>query len=190
MRYGSPKALELVGGTRVVDRVAAALHDALDDEIVAIVNDAQLADAIGMPWRADTLEGAGALAGVHAALLWAVERDRRGAFVAGCDMPLIDAALVREIVSRRADADIIIPESEGPRGLEPLCAWYATACIPAIEAAVARGDRRMIGFHDAVSVERVGLDVVRTFGEPSRIFLNLNTPADRAVAERWLESGS
>lgn len=186
-RYGSPKALAEVGGARVVDRVAAALRAVVAaDDVVAIVNDASLAQAIGLPHRPDTLHGAGALAGVHAALLWAAERGRAGAITVACDMPFLEPALLHEILSRSSDADAVLPESEGRRGVEPLCAYYATSCLRAIEAAAARGDARMIGFHADVRIARVPLAVVRTFGDPAELFRNLNTPADRAAAQRTL----
>jgi molybdopterin-guanine dinucleotide biosynthesis protein A len=186
-RYGSPKALAEVGGVRAVDRVLAALRTALDhDDVVAIVNDPDLAERIGLPHRGDVLPNTGALAGVHTALLWSAERQSRGALVLGCDMPLIEPELLSHILALSGDADIVIPESTGPRGVEPLCAYYSTVCIAAIEAAVAAGNRRMIGFHGAVRVLRIPLSTVRQYGDPDRIFLNLNTPADRDAADRWL----
>jgi molybdopterin-guanine dinucleotide biosynthesis protein A len=186
-RFGSPKALAQVAGQRVVDRVIAALRDALDDqEVVCIANDAAIAAAIGLPHRGDLLVGIGALGGVHAGLLWARERHCRGILGAGCDMPFLDPALLRALLDRAGEADAVLPASTGRRGVEPLCAWYGTPCIPAIEAAVAAGDTRMIGFHDAVRVVLLPLHEVRTFGDPARLFMNLNTPADRDAAERLL----
>jgi molybdopterin-guanine dinucleotide biosynthesis protein A len=183
-RFGSPKALAMVGGLRVVDRAAAALRTVTGAESVCcIANDAALADAIGLPWRPDALPGIGALAGVHAGLLWARERGAHGAIVVGCDMPFVAAPLLRELLARSDDADLVIPASDGPRGVEPLCAWYGDACVEAIEAAAARGDARMIGFHDAVRVVKLPLDAVRQHGDPARIFLNLNTPEDLAAAQ-------
>jgi molybdopterin-guanine dinucleotide biosynthesis protein A len=184
-RFGSPKALARVGGRRVVDRVADALRTALPAaDIVAIVNDEGLAHDIGLPHRPDVLHDAGALAGLHAALVWARERDLGGVVAAGCDMPFLDPALLRELVARAADADAVLPESGGRRGVEPLCAWYGVRCIAAIEAAVARGDARMIGFHPAVRVVRMPLADVRAFGDPDLLFMNLNTMTDLARAER------
>jgi molybdopterin-guanine dinucleotide biosynthesis protein A len=186
-RYGSPKALAPVAGMRVIDRVGAAVAAAVGSEnVVAIINDSELAARVGLPHRPDVLRDIGALAGVHTALLWARERDCRGALVLGCDMPLVTGALLRALVARSGDADLVIPESTGPRGVEPLCAFYGAACLPAIEAAIAAGDLRMIGFHDAVRVVRLPLAEVRRFGEPERIFMNLNTPAEREQAEKWV----
>lgn len=188
-RYGSPKALARVGGVRIIDRVAAALR-AASGTVLAIVNDAELADEVGLPHRADVLHGAGALAGVHAALVWARELGADGVIAAGCDMPFLSAGLLRSLVGRAAAADVVVPESDGPRGVEPLCAYYAVSCIAAIERAAAAGDRRMIGFFDDVRVERMPLADVRTWGDPALLFSNINSPADLAAAERALAAGA
>lgn len=186
-RFGSPKALAQVGGRRVVDRVITALREALGHvDIVCIANDATIAAKIGLPSRADLITGIGALGGLHAALLWARARDCRGILAAGCDMPFLEPALLRALLARAPGADAVLPASEGPRGVEPLCAWYGTACIDAIEAAVQAGNTRMIGFHDAVRVVQLPLAEVSTFGDPARLFMNLNTPEDRDEAERLL----
>jgi molybdopterin-guanine dinucleotide biosynthesis protein A len=184
-RFGSAKAVARVGGRRVVDRVAQALRAVVGaGNVVAVVNEPALAETIGLPHRSDVLRGAGAVAGVHTALVWARERGMPGALVVGCDMPFVEPALLGALLERsRAGADMVIPESEGRRGVEPLCAYYAISCIDAIEAAVARGDARMIGFHDDVDVRRLPLDDVRAIGDPARLFMNLNTPADLAAAE-------
>lgn len=183
-RFGSPKALATVGGRRVVDRVADALYRVVPREnVVCIANDAELAEAIGLPWRRDALADAGPLAGVHAGLLWARERSAAGALVVGCDMPFVVPTLLEALLDAAVDADVVIPSSESRRGVEPLCAWYGDGCIPAIEAAAARGDARMIGFHRDVRVVRLPLDEVRRHGDPARLFLNINTPADREAAE-------
>jgi molybdopterin-guanine dinucleotide biosynthesis protein A len=189
-RYGSPKPLVVVAGERLVDRVARALALAAD-VVVAIVNDASLAHAIGLPWRSDELTGHGSLAGVHAALRWAEELGCAGVLAAAADLPLLSAPLLAHLRALALHGwDAVLPESTGPRGMEPLCAFYATSCIGAIERAVARGDARMIGFHDDVRVHRLPLADVRAFGEPEHLFANLNTPADREALERLIAQGA
>ncbi|MDX1674895.1 MAG: molybdenum cofactor guanylyltransferase [Longimicrobiales bacterium] len=79
--------------------------------------------------------------------------------------------------------DIALPASPGPRGVEPLFAAYRTTCLPAIEAALAAGDRRMIGFHERVRVRTIPVEVVESLCDPSVAFLNVNTPGDRERAE-------
>jgi molybdopterin-guanine dinucleotide biosynthesis protein A len=186
-RYGSPKALALIGGRRVVDLAADALRAALrGDDIVAIINDAELARLVALPHRADVLHDVGPLAGVHAALLWARERGSSGVLIVGCDMPFLEPALLHELVIRGKDADAVVPESEGRRGIEPLCAYYGVACVAAIEDAIAAGDTRVVGFLKRVRLDRVPLERVRAFGDPRRMFFNVNTQQDRAEAEQTL----
>ena len=190
-RYGSPKALAQVAGVRVVDRVAAAART-LTDDVIAIVNDEALSEQIGLPHRADVLQHAGALAGVHAALVWARELHAHGILALACDMPFVNTLLLRALLARAAaeGADVVVPESDGPRGVEPLCAWYRISCIPAIEQAVTRGDARMIGFFSSVHVHRLPLDTVRQCGDPALLFRNINTRADLAEAERLVAEGA
>jgi molybdopterin-guanine dinucleotide biosynthesis protein A len=82
-----------------------------------------------------------------------------------------------------AGLDAYLPESDGRRGVEPLCAVYGPACGPAIERQLERGDLRAIGFHADVKVGTLPLERVRTFGEPDELFLNVNTPEDLERAE-------
>lgn len=189
-RFGSPKAIARVGGRRIIDRVSDALRE-VTAEVVLIANDRALAEAIEVPARPDALPSLGALAGVHAALVWARERGRDGIVAVACDMPFLSVPLLRMLLATTvADAlsgdppDVVVPESDGPRGIEPLCAFYRTTCIDAIEAAAARNDHRMIGFHADVRVRRVPIELVRACGSPDVLFLNVNTPADHAAAER------
>jgi molybdopterin-guanine dinucleotide biosynthesis protein A len=183
-RFGSPKALAQVGGRRVVDRVALALSAVVGAENVrCIANDPALGATVGLPFRGDTLVGHGALAGLHAALLWARDESAAGAVVVGCDMPFIAPSLLQELLLYAMDADVAIPESDGPRGVEPLCAWYGVGCIAAIEAAAARGDLRLVGFHDDVRVHRLARAQVSAHGDPARLFMNLNRPDDLARAQ-------
>jgi molybdopterin-guanine dinucleotide biosynthesis protein A len=106
-------------------------------------------------------------------------------------MPFLSSALLLELVvrSRAADAsgetpDVVIPESGSRRSIEPLCAYYSVRCVPAVRAAVDRRDFRLIAFHEAVRVHRVPMAEVTRYGAPEHLFLNVNTPAEHALAER------
>ncbi|MCE9600846.1 MAG: molybdenum cofactor guanylyltransferase [Gemmatimonadetes bacterium] len=182
-RYGGlPKGLEQVGGARIIDRVAGALG-AVTDGLLLIANDpGAVAWLPGVRLAADVRPGEGALGGLHAALTHA-----RGEIVlVAWDMPFVSAALLAALRARgaRESADAVLPESDGSRrGVEPLCAWYSSRCLPAIAAALDAGDRRVIAFHDAVRTVRMGIDEVRAFGDPARLFANVNTPAELAWAE-------
>lgn len=183
-RFGSTKALAEVGGEPIVTRVAQALR-AADTDVVALTADDAIAKAASAPARPDVVPGLGALGGIHTALLWARDEDRPGILAVACDMPFLSVPLLERILelSRVRAADIVAPESGGPRIVEPLCAWYGARCVGAIESAIQRGDHRLIGFHEDVHVVRVPLSEVRSFGPLDRLFLNVNTPGDQTRAD-------
>ena len=180
-RYGGePKGLVTVGGRRVLDRVVDALAEATGELPVLIANDPAAAGwRPGLAVHADVEPGLGSLGGI----LTAVEVAAPVVCVAW-DMPFVAAGLLRELAALvEAGADAALPESDSRRGLEPLCAAYGPACGPAIRAAIARGDRRAIAFHDAVRVARLSRERVLRHGDPGILFFNVNTPEDLTRAE-------
>lgn len=181
-RYGGrPKGLERVGGTRIIDRVVAALRPVTDD-LLLIANDADAGSWLpGVRVRSDVRPGEGALGGLHAALAHAAD----DILLVAWDMPFVPSVLLEALRRRgeRGEADLVVPSSDGSRrGVEPLCAWYGAACLPSVTAALEAGDRRVIAFHDAVRAERMPLEEVQRYGDPAVLFANVNTPEDLV---RW-----
>jgi molybdopterin-guanine dinucleotide biosynthesis protein A len=179
-RYGgAPKGLERVGGRRIIDRVAESLA-ATTDDLLLIANDG-VADAWlpGVRRATDVRPGLGSLGGIHAALVHA----GRPALIVAWDMPFVPAGLLAALRDAGAGADLAVPESGSRRGVEPLCAYYSPACIGPIERRLDADDRRVIGFFDDVRVARLGVDVVSRFGDPSIIFMNVNSPDELGLAE-------
>ncbi len=181
-RFGAPKALARVGGRRIVERVRDSLAEA-GAEVAAIANDAALFADLGVEWRADEVAGVGPLAGIVAAVRWAAERGYAGALCVACDMPFVPAALLRRIAEGARGA-IVGPESRGPWGVEPLCAWYPAECLAGAERMIAEGPRALYPLLERFPAVRVPLAEVERFGDPEVLFLNVNTPADHELAER------
>jgi molybdopterin-guanine dinucleotide biosynthesis protein A len=186
LRYGALKAFAPVAGRAIIQRVLDAVHAVVPD-VILIANDPVAYGELGLSMRGDRVRGLGAIGGLHTALHWARDEERPGIVAVACDMPFVSSALLGRLIDRAHElpaADVVVPESDSWRGLEPLCAYYSTRCLPAIERAVTRGDARMIGFHDEVNVARLSLDEVRTFGDPATLFLNVNTPDELERAEQ------
>ena len=128
----------------------------------------------------DLRPGMGALGGI----LTAVKRAPAPVVVAAWDMPFVTAPLLQALAAGLEGVDACLPESAGPRGLEPLCAAYGPATGPAIEDSIRVGDLRAVGFHDRIKVGILSSTRVRAFGDPAKLFFNVNTADDLAEADR------
>ena len=106
-----------------------------------------------------------------------------------CDMPFVSPTLFGYLLERlEADAaDVVIPRTADY--LEPMHAVYRRApVLAAIQAALARGERRMISYFSAVRVREVAEAEWRPLDPSGRAFFNVNTPEDLAEAQRLAAS--
>lgn len=182
-RYGgAPKGLVIVGGRRILDRVVDTVRAVTGAPPLLIAN---APDAVS--WRPDletipdARPGLGSLGGIYTA----VTAVAGPVLCLAWDMPFVSELLLQRLVDDFAAGgyDAFLPESAGPRGLEPLCAVYGSACGPAIARRLDRGDLKAISFHDDVRVGILSLAEVRKYGEPEQLFFNVNTPDDLNQAE-------
>jgi len=165
---------------RILDRLVDALTEALGELPLLVAN---APDA--STWRpdlrvvADVRPGLGALGGIYTAV---VEAPAPVVCVAW-DMPFVSPALVRALAAGLTTHDAVLAESDGRRGVEPLCAAYGPACREAIAATLDAGDLRAIGFHPRITIGILPLSQVRGFGDPELLFFNVNTADDLARAD-------
>lgn len=184
-RYGGrAKGLERVAGRRILDRVADALARTTDD-LLLVANDPGAAEWLpGVRTEPDVQPGLGSLGGIYSAVVHAA----RPVLLVAWDMPFVPAELLALLRARGQSADAAVPESDSRRGVEPLCAYYTPACIAPIERRLAAGDLRVVSFFDDVRVARIPAGEVARFGDPGRMFMNVNSPADLESAERHVST--
>lgn len=171
---GQPKGLELVRGSRIIDRVAESLRPNVDQLMIAANDPAASGWLDDVRVARDVLPGRASAIGIHAALSAA----GTNVIVVAWDMPFVPAglvALLRESLVPGISA--VIPRPGGRS--QPLCAAYSSTALGPIEAAIRAGELRLTdiveSLPDAVSVEDSEL---RFFGDPDVVFLNVNTEAD------------
>lgn len=181
-RFGGPKAAVSVGGVSMVDRAVAVLGRAVDD--VVVISSAGVAGAPA-PVLPDRVEGAGPLGGLDAALRHALERGKEGVLLLGCDLPLVTAEILTE-VAVALEANPAVAPARPTGGIEPLCAAYAVAILPAVERRLGEADRSLHALF-----REVGGAVITPggTGDHALTFLNVNTPDDRRRAEAALLEG-
>jgi molybdopterin-guanine dinucleotide biosynthesis protein A len=180
---GKPKGLEVVGGERILDRLAGVLTSALGEPPLLVANAADAPDwEPGLRTVSDIRPGFGALGGIYTAVMEAPAP----VVCVAWDMPFVSESLIRVLADGLQGADAVLPQSDGRRGVEPLCAAYGPACQEAIAESLAEHDLRAIGFHRRIHVSIVPLDQVRALADPELLFFNVNTADDLARAdELW-----
>jgi molybdopterin-guanine dinucleotide biosynthesis protein A len=171
---GAPKGL-LRAGRRTIAARSLALFRRLFAETLVVANDPAPYAALGAPVVADLLPGRGAPGGLHAALSAA---RTEWVFAAACDMPFLDARVIRFLARRRAGADAVLASFGGR--LEPLHAFWSRDCLPVLERLLAEGEPSLRDLAAAVNARVVPEDEWRGVDPLGRSFENANTPEDAA----------
>jgi len=173
---GEPKALLELGGKRIVERVVDALGAVLADLLV-VTNTPERYAFLGLPMVADRYPDGGALGGIFTGL------DAAGgdaAFTVACDMPFLSPDVMRLVLARVGEADVVIPRVDGQ--YETMHALYTKACLPAMETRLRAGQLKIVGFFPDVRVLEIAAAAVARHRAPQVAFMNVNTPEELARA--------
>ncbi|MEW6072334.1 MAG: molybdenum cofactor guanylyltransferase [Planctomycetota bacterium] len=147
-RMGRDKAGLDLGDRTLLERTVAIVAGRAPRVLLACGPAARYRE-LGPELVLDRSPDAGPLAGLEAALARLAEGEGREGWllVLACDMPRargeVFDLLLERARARRADACLLATGA----GLEPLYAVYHTRCLPAVRAALAAGERRMVSFH-------------------------------------------
>jgi molybdopterin-guanine dinucleotide biosynthesis protein A len=125
----------------------------------------------------DRFRGVGVLGGLHAGLQ-AASNDLT--LLVGCDMPFLNPELLYSFAAWAGGCDVALLR----RGehVEPLHAAYRRTCLPAVEAVIRAGKRRIVSFFSLVDVRYVTLEEVAAIDPHLDSFRNVNTPAEWEAA--------
>ena len=137
---GQPKALLELGGRRIIERVVDAVGGVLDDLLV-VTNTPEPYAFLGLPMVPDAFPDGGALGGIYTGLRTAAGD---AAFTVACDMPFVHPAIVRMVVERAGEGDVVIPRTGSQ--LETMHALYAKACLGPMETRLRAGRLKIVGF--------------------------------------------
>ena len=171
-RMGRNKSMLAIDKVPVIRRIADTL-DEIFTEIFVVANEKKEYERMGLGVVGDIHPGNDSLGGLHTAVASA---ESSHVFVVGCDMPLLQPALIYGLAGLVDDWDVVVPiKNDYP---EPLCAFYGKKCAPHIESSISRGRLKMIGFHEQVHVRRVEEAAWRAWDPEGTSFLNANTPEE------------
>ncbi len=183
---GRDKALIELGSQTLIERVIERSADLGQSETLLIANAPDDYAHLGLPMFGDALPGKGALGGIYTALLRA-----KSAWVMtlACDMPFINADLLRLMLAQRDDAvDIIAPRVNGyPQALHAI---YRKTCLAPIRQQLEAKQLKIIRFYSRVRPRYLDEDAYRALDPQGRAFANLNTPEELEEARQWLREGA
>lgn len=200
-RMGRDKAWIELDGKFLIERVIETLKIPCD-EIVIVANDAEYAK-LDARVVADEFPNTGSLGGLYSGLNAA--RNELAIAVA-CDMPFLNAELLKFLISLSFDCDIVIPSAYDTKrrgderktgqggkentakklNLHPLHAVYRKTCLTPMREKILQNDLRMISFHDAVRVKIVEQTEIEKFDLQHFSFWNVNTPEELERAQAFI----
>jgi molybdopterin-guanine dinucleotide biosynthesis protein A len=169
---GEPKALLELGGKRIIERVVDAVGSVLDDLLV-VTNTPERYAFLGLPMVPDAFPEGGALGGIYTGLRAA---GGEAAFTVACDMPFLHPAIVRMVVERAGEGDVVIPRTG--EQLETMHAVYGKRCLGPMEARLRAGALKIVGFFADVHVVELDAAGIARHRAPEVAFMNVNTPAE------------
>jgi molybdopterin-guanine dinucleotide biosynthesis protein A len=123
---------------------------------VVLVGDAAPYEALaeGVPRIPDEPHGAGPLAGLHAALLYARKVRHTHVIAVACDMPFVSDEALAELLAHRSEAAVLAPRRSVDGPWEPMLARYdVAALVDVLDAALADGRRSFQRFFSSIDVE-------------------------------------
>lgn len=168
-RMGSNKALQEVGGVRIIDRLIGAIRP-LFPEIAIVANDAATYADLGVPIWPDRIPGKGALGGIYTAVCHSACPQT---FCIACDMPFPNQAVIAYLRDLAPEYDVVVPRTAD--GYQPLHAVYGKSCLPPMEAMIGADSLKIDRLFSAVRLRTVEEGELQPMDPSLRCFINVNT---------------
>ena len=198
-RLGSPaggKAAVLLGGQSLLQRVVAAVSDAIPRLVIVKAAGQSLPPLATGPGVIidvvdDSQPGGGPLAAVVDGMrfLAASRRPPAGCLLASCDLPQLSAGVVRYLLevslSHRAEA-WAVPQVAGHP--QPLVSVMPLSLLPTVEQYLGLGRRDLRGLMEAVPTRLVDEAALRGLDPELASFLDIDTAKDLATISRTCDT--
>ncbi|MGD8563877.1 MAG: molybdenum cofactor guanylyltransferase [Desulfarculaceae bacterium] len=185
-RLGGDKPFRTVWGKRLIDLALETLSQVCSKQVVVTSQVGAMAD-LPCDIIADRWPGQGPLAALATAFL---DMNCDSLLVIPVDTPLVSVDLLR-LVAQPQEGDRAVALA-GPRGLEPLLAWYHSSCLPPALRLIEANDRRPRKLLEVVKARIIPLDQVHAIDPEGLSFLNVNFPRDlerarKIAAQKWAD---
>ena len=104
-RIGSDKSFLNISGEQFISRILSTMQSVFSEVIIS-TNNSEPYKIFGVELVQDIISSIGPLSGIYSTLKYA---DTEKIFVSSCDMPLIDADIIKNILNINTDAQVILP---------------------------------------------------------------------------------
>jgi len=174
-RMGRDKASLPFNGDTLLQRVIDRVQPLFTQTLISV---RQHRADIALPQIYDSQSDGGPLVGLISAL---EAITASWAFVVACDMPFVVPDLIVQLSNYRAEHQAVIPVAG--EYAQPLAAFYARSCLPALQHSLETGNKSLLGALKALDVRYVADDELMKFDPQLRSFIDLDTPQAVALAK-------
>ena len=185
LRLGRSKALEVIGGKSLIERVVERLEP-VTNQLLIVTSQEQpdLPVTVKAEVLTDVYPGKGPLGGIYTGL--AAARYSHGIVVA-CDMPFLNVELLRYMIGLSDDFDAVVPRLENGM-IEPLHAVYSKNCLTGMKVQLENNQLSTALFLlNKVRARYVEEAECRRFDPELLTFFNINREADLERAIKLVE---
>jgi molybdopterin-guanine dinucleotide biosynthesis protein A len=187
-RLGRDKASEVLAGKTLLQRAMDACEAVASRFVIVKARDQRLPEVasdapIGIV--EDVYRETGPLGGIYTGLNALAADPDAATLVVACDMPLLQPALLQDLIRRIPGHVAVAPVRDGLP--EPLCAVYTTKCLEPARKLLDRGAYKLSGLLDEVDTLNVPEEEWRRVDPNGLSFLNVNREEDLEQLRRLIE---
>ena len=172
---GTDKALLRLGNETLLERSVHTLESVTRTVVIA-GGEIGRYHLPGITCLEDAHQDAGPLGGLLAAL---EATEAEAVLLLACDLPFVGPPLMQLLLAAEPGSPIVIPRSGGV--VQPLCGRYAAYLRPVLQAYLAGGGRKVMGFVSSCHHAYLDIDPGHPLFQPS-LLSNINFRDDLAQA--------
>lgn len=171
-RMGRPKAFLPFAGRTIIEHLIETVRD-MFTETFLVANEPDAFSHLSIDVVKDILPYRGPLGGIFSGLLVAANPY---SFVIACDMPLVSKKLIRQMTTKRHEADVVVLSHNG--NIEPLLGIYSKSCIKPLEESLFSGKLTVVDFLAGLKAKTFEFPLEAGKTDELPPFFNVNTPQD------------
>jgi len=172
--------IQLATGKTILQNTIDILQDTFP-QIIIVTNRKEPYLEFNVQTVEDLIKDIGPLEGIFTGLCYSTSYYN---FVIGCDMPFPQIGLIKLLLEKCGDQDVVVPEIDGE--VEPLFAVYSKNCLPVIFDHLQKHDLKIRHVLGKLSEKRIGEKEIDIVDPKHFSFFNIKTGEDLKKAQALL----